>query len=403
MKRSKSIPVWPVLRAGVMAPVDAFLRLETASGIVLLSATLVALAWANLSPGYGSVWHHPLTVGVGTFALTKPMILWINDFLMAIFFLVIGLELKREMVSGELRSLRQALVPAGAALGGMVVPALVFIAFVSDPLERRGWAVPMATNIAFALGCLRALGRRVPLPLLVFLTGVAVVDDLGAIIVIALFYAAELSVSAVGVAGALTVALVVVNRAGVRHPLVYALIGLPLWVAVLKSGIHATLAGVVVGLAVPADDRDDESPALRMEHALHPWVAFGIVPLFALANAGVTVDRAALRTLADPLPIGIALGLLLGKQVGVFAGAWIVVRSGAAMLPRGLAWPHVYGAALLAGIGFTMALFIASLAFGIDSPMYAQAKVAILAGSVASALIGVVVLARAARPISAPI
>jgi len=387
------------MRRRVPSPLEAFFRLETSSGIVLLAATLVALAWANLSPGYERVWQQPLTVGAGPFALTKPLILWINDFLMAIFFLVVGLELKREMVSGELRSIRQAMVPAGAALGGMVVPALVFLALVSDPLEARGWAVPMATDIAFALGCLRALGRRVPLPLLVFLTGVAVVDDIGAILVIAVFYTAELSFSALAIAGALAVALFALNRAGVRRPVLYALIGLPLWLAVLKSGVHATLAGVIVGLAVPADGRGDTPPAVRLEHALHPWVAFGIVPLFALANAGVTVDATAVRALAERLPLGIAFGLFVGKQFGVLAGTWVVVRTGAAELPRGLGWAHIYGAALLAGIGFTMALFVASLAFGIESPLYAQAKVAILAGSVLSALAGVTVLAGASpRP-----
>lgn len=397
MKRADPVHGSGKLRTGVLSPLEAFFRLETASGIVLLAATLVALAWANLAADYGRIWQQPFTVGFGTVALTKALILWINDFLMAIFFLVVGLELKREMVSGELRSVRQALVPAGAALGGMVVPAVVFVAFVADSPAQRGWAVPMATDIAFALGCLRSLGRRVPLPLLVFLTGVAVVDDIGAIVVIALFYTADLSLAAFGAAGALALVLVGLNRAGVRHPLAYVLVGLPLWVAVLKSGIHATLAGVVVGLMLPADERNGESPALRLEHALHPWVAFGIVPLFALANAGVTVDMAALRTLADPLPLGIVLGLFLGKQVGVFAGTWIVVRSGAATLPQGLRWAHIYGAALLAGIGFTMALFIASLAFGIDSPLYGQAKVAILAGSLVSALAGVAVLAGAAR------
>ena len=385
----------PSLGSRLLSPFEEFFRLETASGIVLLGATLVALSWSNLSPTYESVWQLPLTVGLGDVALTKPLILWINDFLMAIFFLLVGLELKREMVSGELRSLRQALVPAGAALGGMIVPALVFVALVSDPAERRGWAVPMATDIAFALGCLRALGTRAPLPLVVFLTGVAVVDDIGAILVIALFYTAQLSVPALLTALALTALLLVLNRAGVRGPLLYVLVGLPLWVAVLKSGIHATLAGVIVGLAVPANDSGGESPALRLEHALHPWVAFLIVPVFALANAGVTVDRASLGSLVEPLPLGIVLGLLVGKQVGVFAGTWLVVRTGAAVLPRELTWRHIYGAALLAGIGFTMALFIASLAFGIESALYAEAKVAILVGSILSALGGVVVLAKA--------
>ena len=384
-------------RSGILSPVEAFFRMETASGILLLLATLGALGWSNAGSGYNELWQQPVKVGIRDFALSKPLILWINDFLMAVFFLVIGLELKREIVAGELSSLRQAMIPAGAALGGMIAPALVFLLFVSDPAERRGWAVPMATDIAFALGCLRALGRRVPLSLMVYLTSVAVVDDIGAIVVIALFYIAELSVTALALATLLTAVLLFLNAVGVRHPLLYVLVGLLIWAAILKSGIHPTLAGVIVGLAFPADRGNGESPAGRLEHLLHPWVAFGIVPLFALANAGVTLDADAVRTLGTPLPVGIALGLVVGKQVGVFGGTWLMVRTGAGRLPPELRWPHVYGAALLAGIGFTMALFIAGLAFGTDTALYAQSKVAILAGSVVSGIAGLACLARAAR------
>jgi NhaA family Na+:H+ antiporter len=382
--------------------IHAFFKLETASGLVLLAATIAALAWANLGAGYDGVWQWPLTVGAFGLALTKPLILWINDFLMAVFFLLVGLELKREMVSGELSSLRQAVAPAGAALGGMIAPAVVFLLLVADPAERPGWAVPMATDIAFALGCLRALGRRAPLGLLVFLTAVAVVDDLGAIVVIALFYTSDVSLPALAAAAALTLALAILNGAGARRPWLYLLVGLPLWVAVLKSGIHATLAGVIVGLAMPADRAGGVSPTERLEHALHPWVAFGIIPLFALANAGVVLDAGALRALGEPLVIGIAAGLFVGKQIGVFGGTWLVVRTGIARLPDGLTWRHIYGAGLLAGIGFTMALFIASLAFAPDPALFARAKIAIVSGSVLSALAGVVVLA-GARPAAPPL
>ena len=382
--------------ARLLSPFEAFLRVETASSLVLLAATVLAVVWANAGTGYAEMWQRPLTIGLPGFALTKSLLLWISDFLMAIFFLLVGLELKRELVAGELRSVRQAIVPAGAALGGMIVPALVFLVVVDNPAARRGWAVPMATDIAFALGCLRALGSRVPLSLLVFLTAVAVVDDIGAILVIAFFYTADISTTALAAAAGLAVLLGAANRANVRRPIVYLLIGLPLWVAVLKSGIHATIAGVIVGLALPADDPDGDghSPAATLEHALHPWVAFAIIPLFALANAGVVVDAAALRTIAEPLPLGIMLGLVIGKQAGIFGGTWLVVRSGLGELPAGLGWRHIYGASLLAGIGFTMALFVASLAFGGGSALYEQAKLAIVAGSLISAAAGVAVLLR---------
>jgi NhaA family Na+:H+ antiporter len=379
---------------------DEFLRVETASGPVLLAATLVALAWANLGSGYNEVWAWPLTVGWDTFSIAKPVLLWINDFLMAIFFLLVALELKRELVGGQFATPGQALVPAVAALGGMIVPAAIFLLLTADSNARHGWAIPMATDIAFALACLRALGSRVPASLLVFLTAVAVVDDLGAIIVIALFFTAQVNGAALGSAVALTALLLALNYAGVRRPWLFVAVGLPLWVAVLKSGVHTTLAGVIVGLCVPADKRGTASPVETLEHALHPWVALLIVPVFALANAGVVVDAEAVSRIGDPLSLGIVLGLLVGKPVGVAGGTWVIIRSGAARLPPGLTWGHVFGASLLAGIGFTMALFIASLAFPGDPALFDQSRMAIVLASIASAGAGVTVLLISRRAVN---
>jgi NhaA family Na+:H+ antiporter len=417
----------------LLSPFQEFLHLETSGGIVLLICTAAALVWANipsLAPGYVALWQKPIVVGIGGFVLAKPALLWINDGLMAVFFFVVGLEIKRELLSGELSSPRQAALPAAAALGGMVVPALIYTLFNAGGPASAGWGVPMATDIAFALGVLALLGKGVPLPLKIFLAALAIVDDLGAVLVIALFFTAELVWPALIVAGVLVALLVAVNRLGVRNPLVYILLGMFLWLAVLKSGIHATIAGVILAMTIPSTARlsrrevaarsiklirdftenetgppesvenqqatlqaleavvqSAESPLQRFEHALHPWVSFLIMPVFALANAGVTLGTEFLSRWSHPVTLGVAAGLILGKQIGITSFTWIAVKTGIASLPAGISWRHIYGVAWLGGIGFTMSLFIADLAFG-DAPDLQLAKVGILFASLISGIAG---------------
>jgi NhaA family Na+:H+ antiporter len=433
------MPAPRVLRL-LVRPLEIFFRTEALGGTVLILATVAALVWANspLAETYRALWGAEVTIGTRGFGLSKPLILWVNDLLMAVFFLVVGLEIKRELLVGELNSVRKAMLPVLAAVGGMVAPAVVFLAIASDAPASRGWGVPMATDIAFALGCLRLLGSRVPPALIVYLTALAIMDDLGAILVIALFYSSGLSLPALGVAGAVIAVLVGMNRLGVRRAALYVLVGIPLWIAILKSGIHATIAGVVVGLCVPAralfskkdvveqarelleyaekesgeeseaamrslEHRLDEceSPLSRLEHALHPWVAFAIVPVFALANAGVSFVGVGASDLGQPAALGIMLGLFLGKQVGVFGATYAAVRLGAAVLPGGVTWRQIYGASLLAGIGFTMSLFIAGLAYGEGTPQHVEAKLGILCASLVCALFGLVVIGLGRRATSA--
>lgn len=402
---------------------------------MLVGAALIALAWANspIADAYVSLLRTPLTIGVGDLSLSKSLHLWINEGLMAIFFLVVGLEIKREILVGELASPRRAILPIAAAVGGAVLPAIAFLLITAgDPEAARGWAVPMATDIAFALGVLALLGSRAPVGLKVFLTALAIVDDLLAVLVIALFYSSDTSARALAAAAGIFLLLVVVNRLGVRRPLVYGVLGIGLWIAILQSGIHATVAGVLLAMTIPARGRIDlpafldrargfigdlgrdvgddpdaahhaalweledltesaQAPLLRMEHALHPWVAFFIVPLFALANAGVPIlgDPAAIAT--APLVLGVVVGLIVGKQIGITLAAWLIVRSGLASLPQGVSWRHVYGAAWLGGIGFTMSLFVGDLAYG-GSPALALSKVGILAASVIAGLGGYLIL-----------
>ncbi|WP_173978129.1 Na+/H+ antiporter NhaA [Magnetospirillum sp. UT-4] len=376
----------------------AFVRQESASGIILMATMVLALAVAN-SPAAG--WYERVlaahvAVGVGTFAIDLSVLHWINDGLMAVFFLLVALEIKREMRGGELSRPAQVLLPATAAVGGMAVPALVYLAVVGfDPALARGWAIPSATDIAFSLGVLALLGTRVPAALKVFLAALAIIDDLGAIVVIALFYAGAPSWPALGAAALLAAILLGLNRMGVRALWPYLTIGLALWVCMEHSGVHATIAGVVLGLTIPADG--DHSPLQRLEHALLPWVAFGIMPLFALANAGLSFAGLGMGLLVDPVFLGIALGLFLGKQIGVAGFAWGAIRLGVATLPDGVTWRHLYGVALLTGIGFTMSLFIGSLAFP-EGTAVAETRAGVLAGSLAAALAGFVVLARARRP-----
>jgi NhaA family Na+:H+ antiporter len=382
-----------------IAALREFLKLESAGGIVLVAAGIAAMIAANtaLAPWYQAFLDVPISVRVGGFALDKSLLIWINDLLMAIFFLLVGLEIKREVVTGELSDGARVALPAIAALGGMVVPAAIY-AYVNwnDPIGIRGWAIPSATDIAFALGVLSLFGPRVPIGLKVFLMTLAVLDDLGAIVIIAFFYTNALSVPALAGAGMALVALIVLNRFGVMRIAPYILVGTVLWVCVLKSGVHATLAGVVTALCVPARDAGDpEHPPLRrLEHSLHPWVAFGIVPIFAFANAGVNLAGLSLADLLQPIPLGIALGLVVGKQVGVFSFAWLAVNLGLARLPSGVDFRHVYGAAILCGIGFTMSLFIGMLAFenGATGEVIVTDRLGVLVGTLVAAVAGYLVL-----------
>jgi len=381
------------------AALREFLKLESASGILLVIAGALAMIAANspLYEMYQTFLQTPIKLQVGAFKLDKTLLIWINDLLMAIFFLLVGLEIKREIVAGELSDRTKVALPAIAALGGMIVPAAIYASLNwNDPVGIRGWAIPSATDIAFALGVLSLFGNRVPVGLKVFLMTLAVLDDLGAIVIIALFYTSDLSVDALMGAGAAIVALFVLNRTGVTRIAAYMLVGTALWVFVLKSGVHATLAGVVAALFVPTADpaHPDHPPSSRLEHSLHPWVAFGILPIFAFANAGVNLTGMSLRNLLDPIPLGILLGLFVGKQVGVFTFSWVAVKSGLARLPSGVTFAQVYGAAILCGIGFTMSLFIGMLAFENAAPgeVIVSDRIGILAGTLISAVLGSLVL-----------
>ncbi len=375
-----------------------FLHNEASGGIVLLAASVLALVWANsaAAPLYEALLHLSATLSLGPYALAMPLHHWINDALMAVFFLLVGLEIKREMLSGELSTPARAALPAIAALGGMVAPALVYVAFnLSSPETLRGWAIAAATDIAFAVGVLLLLGNRAPASLRVFLLALAIMDDLGAIVIIATLYTDTVAPMALSFAMACGVLLAWFNLIGIRRLTPYMLVGAVLWVCVFKSGVHATLAGVVLAFTIPlhGDGEDtEESPLHRLEHTLHPWVAYGVLPIFAFANAGVPLVGVTLSSLAQPVPLGIALGLFLGKQVGVTLAVWIAVRMRWAVLPAGASWSQLYGVAALTGIGFTMSLFIGGLAFD-DPDMSVAVRVGVLVGSFASALLGYAVLA----------
>jgi NhaA family Na+:H+ antiporter len=387
----KALPLQP------QSPLQQFLKLESAGGIVLCAAAAMALVLANspLETLYTQLLDLPLAVQVGGLAVAKPLLLWINDGLMAIFFMLVGLEVKRAVVEGELSSVSNAALPVIAAIGGMAGPALVYVACNWDDTEAlRGWAIPMATDIAFALGVLALLGSRVPPSLKIFLLALAIIDDLGAIIIIAVFYTAELSLVTLALAGLGVAVLVALNLAGVARRAAYMLIGVAIWVCVLKSGIHATLAGVIVGVAMPLNAVDGSSPARDLEHALHPWIAFGVLPAFAFANAGLSLTDIGLSDLLHPIQLGIGLGLFIGKQLGVIVSIWIATRAGLATLPEGTDWRHIYGVALLTGTGFTMSLFMGTLAFPAEA-YDADVRIAVLSASVASAIFGYLVLRRA--------
>jgi len=425
----------------LVRPFQEFAARETSGSILLLTCTVVALIWAN-SPWahhYTAFWHTPVTVGLGSVKLSEELHFWVNDALMAVFFFVVGLEIKQEMLAGELASPRQAALPILAALGGVVVPALLYVAVNGSGPGARGWGIPMGTDIAFAIGVMALLGDRVPVGLKVFLTALAIFDDIVAVLVIAVFYTVDLAWAPLGITAFCLLAAVVLNRLGMRHPLPYALIGVVLWVTMLRSGVHATIAGVLLAFLIPsrtainqpaflthsravldhfekAADREPfailsdieqqsavdaledackkmQPPLLRLERALHPWVTFVIMPLFALANAGVSVSGDLGNIIAQPITLGIVIGLLLGKPIGVTLASWLAVRLGLASLPENVSWRHIHGAGWLAGIGFTMSLFIAGLAFTADDQLTA-AKVGPLIASVFAGMIGSAILFR---------
>ncbi|VVM79011.1 Na(+)/H(+) antiporter NhaA [Pseudomonas fluorescens] len=384
--------------------ITRFFQLEAAGGLLLIAAAALALIINNspLSWLYNAFLETPVEARIGALQIAKPLLLWINDGLMALFFLVIGLEVKREVLEGHLSKPSQIVLPGAAAIGGMVVPALIYVALNTGNAEAlNGWAIPMATDIAFALGVLALLGKRVPVSLKLFLMTLAIIDDLGAIIVIALVYSGELSQLSLILAAVSIIALIAMNRSGVSRLAPYLLVGLVLWICVLKSGVHATLAGVVLAFCIPLRTSSKASPLLTLEHGLHPWVAYGILPLFAFANAGVSLAGVTMESFTHPVPLGIAAGLLLGKTLGVFGLTWLAVKTRMASLPKEANWGHVLGVSILCGIGFTMSLFVGSLAFEPGVSAYAgEDRMGILTGSILSAIIGygVMVLACRATP-----
>ena len=381
-----------------------FARLEAAGGIVLMLAAAAALVIANSPLGhyYLDLLEIPFSIQLGTLGLSKPILLWVNDAWMAVFFFLVGLEIKREVLEGRLSSRSDLLLPAAAAIGGMAMPAIIYVAINwQSAINMNGWAIPTATDIAFALGILGLLGSRAPMSLKVLLTAIAIIDDLGAIVIIALFYTDGLSLMSLGLAVIPLIGLIVLNRMRVSHATPYVLLGAVLWVFVLKSGVHATLAGVVTAFAIPLGVKDEDGHSLLeyLEHKLHPWVAFLILPVFAFANAGVPLAGLSLDTLLHPLSLGVAAGLFVGKQLGVFGAVWLAVKAGLAVRPDALSWRKLYGAACLAGIGFTMSLFVGSLAFE-DVESQNAVRLGVLSGSILSGLLGAVVLSysRVVRP-----
>ena len=366
---------------------------------MLIIVTIIALLLQNsvLSDLYSSFLHTHVEIRFGNLQIAKPLLLWVNDGLMAVFFFLIGLEVKREVMEGHLSSLSQIALPGLAALGGMVVPALVFIAFNrSESFAMNGWAIPTTTDIAFALGVLSLLGNRFPFSLKAFLLALAIIDDLGAIVIIALFYTVELSAVSIFIASIALTTLFSMNRMGVANKAAYILVGIVLWVSVLKSGVHATLAGVTLAFMIPLTSKGSDGKAFsmskEMEHGLHYWVAFMILPLFAFVNAGVDLRGISFEEMLNPVPMGILLGLFIGKQLGVFGFSWLAIKSGFANLPKDSSWKQLYGVSILTGIGFTMCLFVDSLAYN-DTQVYHYAdKLAILLGSFLSGIIGYYVL-----------
>ncbi|CSB98174.1 Na+/H+ antiporter NhaA [Vibrio cholerae] len=362
-----------------------FFKMESAGGILLVIAAAIAMVIANsaMGEGYQAFLH--------TYVFGMSVSHWINDGLMAVFFLLIGLEVKRELLEGALKSRETAIFPAIAAVGGMLAPALIYVAFnFNDPAAIQGWAIPAATDIAFALGIMALLGKRVPVSLKVFLLALAIIDDLGVVVIIALFYSSDLSTIALTIGFIMTSVLFMLNAKHVTKLSIYLVAGLILWIAVLKSGVHATLAGVVIGFAIPLKgNKGEHSPLKHLEHALHPYVAFAILPVFAFANAGISLQGVSLAGLTSMLPLGVALGLFLGKPLGIFSFSWAAVKLGVAKLPEGINFKHIFAVSVLCGIGFTMSIFISSLAFGQANEAYdTYARLGILMGSTTAALLG---------------
>ncbi len=385
-----------------MKVIEEFIKKESSSGILLIFATILALILSNtaMSAMYESFLHIPIEIRVGALHLDKSLYHWVNDGLMAIFFLLIGLEVKREILEGELSSLSKAGLPIIAAIGGMLAPTIIYLVFnQNDSIAMNGWAIPTTTDIAFALGILSLLGNRVPVSLKIFLMALAIIDDLGAIIIIALLYTAELSMLSVIVAIIAIATLITLNRFGVSRQAAYFIVGAILWVSVLKSGVHATLAGVILAFSIPLNAKDKNnqpvSPAKEIEHNLHFWVAFFILPLFAFVNAGVNITQISLDQMANSVPLGIILGLFIGKQLGVFGFSWLAIKLKLAELPKDSTWMQLYGVSILTGIGFTMSLFISSLAFEDDTVFQHTDKLAILMGSFVSGIVGYLVLKKA--------
>jgi len=383
--------------------IKEFLRYESASGILLLAAAILAMLIQN-SPAshlYDALLDLHVEIRVGNFQIAKPLLLWINDGLMAIFFFLIGLEVKREVLDGELSEPSRVALPVIAAIGGMALPAIIYSAINwGDPATMKGWAIPSATDIAFSLGVLALLGSRIPSSLKLFLMTLAIVDDLGAIIIIAIFYTSNLSVTSLAVAAGGLLVLFILNRKGVLDFAPYLLVGLVVWAAVLKSGVHATLAGVLIAFFIPFRKQPGEKKTQleTLEHDLHPVVAFGILPLFAFANTGISFSGITVQSFTHPVPLGIAAGLFLGNQVGVFGFSWLAIKTGLARLPTGVNWLQMYGVALLCGIGFTMSLFISSLAFQQGEQVVpVDDRLGILIGSLVSGVVGYLVLRMAGQ------
>lgn len=380
-----------------MKLLQRFFSNEASGGIVLIVAAALAMVLANLGSTQG-IYHAfletPVELRVGALEINKNMLLWINDALMAVFFLLVGLEVKRELVLGSLASRQRAAFPVIAAIGGMVVPALLYLAFnYQDPIARQGWAIPAATDIAFALGVLALLGSRVPTALKIFLMALAIIDDLGAIVIIALFYTSDLSILSLTVAACAIAVLALLNLLNVRRIGIYILVGVVLWTAVLKSGVHATLAGVIIGFLIPLKEQNGKSPAKQLEHVLHPWVAFMILPLFAFANAGVSLKGVTLDGLTGMLPLGIIAGLFIGKPLGISLFCWLAVKLKLASLPNGTTFRQIMAVGVLCGIGFTMSIFISTLAFAsVDPELIVWAKLGILTGSLLAAFVGYTLL-----------
>ena len=383
--------------------VQSFLSLESSSGLVLVSSAILAMLMANSPLGglYSDLLQTEAEVRIGTLGIAKPILLWINDGLMAIFFLLVGLEVKRELLEGELSDASKAALSGAAAIGGMLVPSMIYIAFnAQDSVALNGWAIPAATDIAFALGVLSLLGKAVPESLKVFLLTLAIIDDMAAIGIIAVFYSGDLSLLALELAIATLIVMIVMNRAGVSSVTPYLIAGAVLWVMVLKSGVHATLAGVATALAIPLNGGNDgnRSPLRSLEHTLHPWVAYGIMPIFAFANAGLSVITIQADALFQSVPLGIFLGLVVGKPVGILLLSWFAIKLRIAWMPQGASWFQLLGVGMICGIGFTMSLFIASLAFEHGATQYFLAdRLGILAASVIAGALGYMTLRLVSR------